>query len=112
MKTSYFGNRAAANDSKAVSISLYSPRWWGAGRRYRALAPSSLLLKRAKAGLPWPEYVSEYKLNVLSKLDPAKVYSDLSDSILCCWEAPGQDCHRRLVAEWIEFHMGVIVPEL
>jgi len=60
------------------------------------------LLKRAKAGLHWPVYVAEYKRNVLSKLDPQKVYDELSDSILMCWEVPVKNCHRRLVAEWLE----------
>ncbi len=112
MKTSYFGNKTAAKDPKAVSIARYPPRWWGAGRRYTLLAPSAVLLKRAKDGLPWPEYVKEYKETVLDKLDPVRVHADLSDAILCCWEVPGEDCHRRLVAEWIESSLGVKVPEL
>lgn len=112
MKTSYFANKASGYDPQAVSIARWPPRWWGKRRRYIALAPSADLLKRAKAGMPWPEYVAEYKRDVLARLDPAKVYSDLSDSILLCWERPGEDCHRRLVAEWIESSLGVKVPEM
>jgi uncharacterized protein (DUF488 family) len=49
----------------------------------------------------------------LDKLDPQKVFDDLGeDAILLCWEAPCQFCHRRLVAEWLEKHLGVNVPEL
>jgi uncharacterized protein (DUF488 family) len=49
----------------------------------------------------------------LSKLDPQKVFSDLGqDAILLCWEKPGEDCHRRLVAEWLEGLLGIKVPEL
>lgn len=29
-----------------------------------------------------------------------------------CWEAPGEFCHRRLVAAWLETALGVTVPEL
>jgi len=112
MKTSYFGNASAARDPQAVSIAHWPPRWWGAGRRYNLLAPSADLLKRSKAGLPWPEYVEEYTREVLEKLDPVRVHADLKDSILLCWERPGEDCHRRLVAEWIEEAIGVKVPEL
>lgn len=112
MKTSYFANKATAKDPKAVSIARWPPRWWGPGRRCILLAPSVDLLKRAKAGLPWPEYVEEYKRDVLDKLDPARVYADLSDSILMCWERPGEPCHRRLVAEWIEEKIGVKVSEV
>jgi len=111
MKTSYFGNKNTAADSRAVSIARWSPRWWGAGRRYTALAPSADLLKRSKEGLSWPAYVAEYKSEVLDKLDPAKIYAELSDSILMCWEIPGENCHRRLVAEWLEKSLNVKVPE-
>jgi len=112
MKTSYFANKTAASDPQAFSISRWPPRWWGSRRRYIALAPSADLLKRSKAGLPWLDYVEEYKRVVLANLDPAKVYADLSDAILLCWERPGEDCHRRLVAEWIESSLGVKVPEM
>jgi hypothetical protein len=27
-------------------------------------------------------------------------------------EGAGQFCHRRLVAEWLEEHLGVVIPEL
>lgn len=113
MNTSYFANKKAASDPNAVSIARWPPRWWGSRRRYIALAPSSDLLKRSKAGLPWAEYVTEYKHDVLAKLDPAKVAADLGpDAILLCWESPGEDCHRRLIAEWLEQNLGTPVPEL
>lgn len=112
MNTSYFANRAATEDPRAVSIARWPPRWWGTRRRYIALAPSVDLLRRSKAGLPWPEYVAEYKHDVLAKLDPAKVYSDLSDAILLCWEVPGTECHRRLVAEWFKERLEIAAPEL
>lgn len=112
MQTSYFGNKKAVAEARAISIARWPPRWWGSRRRYIALAPSVDLLKRSKAGLPWPSYVAEYKKDVLSKLDPQKVYSDLKDSVIMCWEVPGDNCHRRLVAEWLEKSLGVKIPEL
>lgn len=113
MKTSYFGNKTAISDPNAVSIARWPPRWWGSKSRYIALAPSKDLLNRSRAGLPWLEYVKEYQRDILGKLDPAKVFSDLgADTILLCWEKPGQDCHRRLVAEWIEKTLDIKVLEL
>ena len=113
MKTSYFANKVAASDPNAVSIARWPPRWWGSRRRYIALAPSADLLKRSKAGLPWTAYVEEYKRDILAKLDPAKVVADLGpDAILFCWERPGEDCHRRLVAESLEKALDVRIPEL
>lgn len=111
--TSYFGNRTAAADPRAVSIARWPPRWWGSRRRYMALAPSADLLKRSKAGLSWPEYCAEYMRDILSKLDPVKVFADLGpDAILLCWEPSGADCHRRLVAEWLEKSPDIKIPEL
>ena len=113
MKTSYFGNRTAAADPRVVSIARWPPRWWGTRRRYIALAPSVDLLKKSKAGLPWAQYVAEYKRDVLARLGPGKVAADLGpDAILLCWEVPGADCHRRLVAEWLQESLGIAVPEL
>ena len=112
MKTSYFGNKAVVDNSNAVSIARWPPRWWGSRRRYIILAPPIDLLNRYKAGLTWPEYVREYKRDVLSKLDPVKVLTDLGDeSILLCWEKPSEYCHRRLVAEWLANHLNIKVPE-
>jgi hypothetical protein len=34
------------------------------------------------------------------------------DAILLCWESFNVRCHRRLVAEWLEDKLGIIVPEL
>lgn len=49
---------------------------------------------------------------ILDRLDPQKVFNDLRpDAILLCWEPPGKFCHRRLVAEWLESHLGIEVPE-
>ncbi|MBN1547436.1 MAG: DUF488 family protein [Syntrophaceae bacterium] len=112
MKTSYFGNPAIRDNPNAVSISRWSPRWWGSRPRYIALAPSADLLRRSKEGLSWPDYVTEYKQTVLDQLDPVKVYADLSDKIILCWESSNEECHRRLVAEWLEHALNVEIPEI
>lgn len=110
MKTSYFSAPGIAKDPDAVSIARYAPRWWGPGRRYIALAPSADLLKRAKAGLPWEDYVRKYN-HYLETLDPQKIWADLKDKTLCCYERPGENCHRHLVAAWMEKELGVTIPE-
>lgn len=113
MKTSYFGNKEASADPSAVSIARWPPRWWGKRRRFIALAPSISLLNRSKAGLPWPEYVTEYKHDILAEMNPAKVFLELgAKSILLCWERPGEDCHRHLVAEWLEKSLNIKILEL
>jgi hypothetical protein len=71
-------------------------------------------VQEAKSGaIDEDEYTQRYRAEVLSKLDPARVYSDLGeDAVLLCWERPGAFCHRRLVAEWFEENLGVLVPEV
>lgn len=111
MQTSYFGNRAIFNDPSSVSIARFTPRWWGPGRRYIVLAPSIDLLNRSRRGLPIEQFNREFNAYLLS-LDPQRIWQDLQDSILVCYEKPGQHCHRRLVAAWLEKSLHVNVPEL
>lgn len=108
MKTSNFSRICRQPDDfkNSVSIALREPKWYR-GRRYPALAPRREMLKIDEA-----TYRVEYQ-KILDNLDPQKVFDDLGeDAILLCWEAPGKFCHRRLVAEWLEKHLGRPVPEL
>ena len=57
-------------------------------------------------------YVQEYWTQVLSKLDPEKVFKDLDDSLLLCYEPNSKFCHRHIVAAWFEILLGVKVPEV
>ena len=104
MKTSNFAK--SGRDPNAVAICVSPPRWWR-GRCYRALAPRRDMLK-----LPWPVYVQEYQ-RILAGLDAAQVMADLgADAVLLCFEADTGECHRRLVAEWIQAETGIEVPEV
>lgn len=54
---------------------------------------------------------------LLAKLDPQKTYDELSalggpDAVLLCWEGFNARCHRRWVAEWLEQHLMIVVPEI
>ena len=55
-------------------------------------------------------YVQEYWNQVLSKLDPEKVFRDLDYSVLLCYEPNTEFCHRHIVAAWFEILLGVKVP--
>ena len=111
MQTSHFSR--SGSDPKAVAISRSQPQGW-TGRVYEPLAPSWRLVQEAKSGaIDEDEYIRRYREEVLSKLDPARVYADIGeDAILLCWERPGAFCHRRLVAKWFEEKLGVLVPEV
>ena len=103
--TSNFATSAKHPD--AVAISRGVPRFYK-GRRYNALAPPDWLLKAKDPGLFDQEYRKQ-----LAALDARQVAEELGpNTILLCWESFNVRCHRRLVAEWLEEKLGIVVPEL
>ena len=57
-------------------------------------------------------YIQKYWEDVLSKLDPEKVYQDLNYSVLLCYETNEKFCHRHIVAAWFELVLGEEIPEI
>jgi len=109
MRTSSF--KLHGEDPRAVSIARY-PMFFK-GRRCYALAPSAALFRAWKAGAVSNEdYRERFYQETLSRLNPYDVFQDLGvDTILLCWCAPGQFCHRRIVAGWLEEALGIKIPE-
>ena len=109
MKTSYF---AKYKEADGVSIARSHPSGFK-GETYADLAPPWTLVARYKNNaINEEEYIRMYHTCVLDKLDPLKVYSDLQDKVLLCWEGEGQFCHRRIVADWIYAWVGCKVEEV
>ena len=123
MKTSNFSHNA--KDPGAISIARSTPPWAGQIQYYRPLWPTAKLLRWTKTlqrldqweAYHEAEYVEAYHAT-LARLGPQTVWDDLytlvapHEPILLCWESPGAFCHRRLVAEWLQQHLGVEVPEV
>ena len=108
MKTSYF---AKYNGKKGISIALKAPPYFK-GESYEDLFPKWWFLKQYKENHDENTFIMCYYIEVLEKLNPQKVYDDLSDKIILCWEKSGTFCHRRVVAEWLQQTLGVYIPEL
>ena len=108
MQTSYFSIYKGPNP---VSIALIKPGWYGRCRTYPDLYPKKSFLFKYKKDHNQEAYTKAYYEQVLSKLDPQKVYDDLNDCVLLCWEKADDFCHRRLVAVWLELSLGIKVPE-
>ena len=73
-----------------------------------AFAPPRWLLKAKDPELFDREYQQQ-----LEALDAKQVAEELgANAILLCWESFNVRCHRRLVAEWLEEKLGIVVPEL
>lgn len=96
-----------------VAISRSVPLGFRTLPRYGPLSPGGWWSR----GLPWPQYIYLYGKQ-LALLDPRDVHAALvklaaeaAEPVLLCWEPPGRNCHRRLVAAWLESELGVAVPE-
>lgn len=95
-----------------VGVSRSVPRNIRAGyRRYQPLNPGVYFNKVSEA-----EYRRLYA-EQLACLDPRLVWVELTamahpyEPVLMCWERAGVFCHRRLVADWFQGCLGVVVPE-
>ena len=103
--TSNFAKSAKHPD--AVAISRGVPRFYK-GRRYVPLTPPRSLLEAKDSELFDREYRKQ-----LDSLDAKQVAEELGpNAILLCWESFNVRCLRRLVAEWLEEKLGIVVPEL
>ena len=118
IKTSSYNN-FKSDLFKTVSISGDRGKGAGyAGSCYPKLAPKLTFWKRWHENIgviPEEEndrfYIEEYYKQVLSVLDPGKVYDDLNHSILLCYEGADEFCHRHIVAAWFELFLNETVPE-
>jgi hypothetical protein len=97
----------SGNHPDAVAISQGVPRFYR-GKRYMPLAPPRWLLNAKD-----PELFDREYRKLLDSLDARQVAEELGpNAIILCWESFNVRCHRRLVAEWLEEILGIVVPEL
>jgi hypothetical protein len=109
MFTSYFGNlKNIPPVLEPVCIARGKPRFVKFnGRVELALAPTPAMLK-----MPRDQFDAAFAAQ-LATLDPKEIQARLGDNaVLLCWEKPGEGCHRRIVAEWLEAALGIVIPEL
>lgn len=108
MNTSYF---AKYKGTSGCSIAMYPIKGF-TGIKYPDLYPSWYYIMDYKKTGNEEAYIKEYYKEVLNKLNPQKVYNELKDYTLLCYEKSGDFCHRRVVANWIETELGIEVPEI
>jgi len=110
--TSYYSSKCSKFPT-AVSISASAPDYFR-GKRFSVLAPSWEILNAYKEHrIDEEEYARRY-LTLLEErgLTPEGVYhATPPGTILLCYEKPGQFCHRRVLAKWMEDAVGVEIPE-
>lgn len=94
--TSHF---AHYRGERAVSVANSNPPIDGM-RRYKALNPSWEIVQKYKDGsISWREFRRAY-IKQLKSLNVHKVYRELNEKVLLCWEAPDKHCHREIIREW------------
>jgi|SRR5690348_6097552 len=102
----------AGRHPNAVNIAREPPDWFP-GKHYEPfMPPTRLLYSFIKGEMSWPEYRIRFNDEVLAKVKAIDAVRDLGDdAILLCWCKPHSNCHRRLVADWIETELGIYLPE-
>lgn len=103
-----------------VSISRQKQRGAESMPEYPALMPSWDLINLAHQGGYSKEVFLKYRdgyYDQLSRLDAEKVYNELQNCCVVCFESPidiasgKKFCHRRMFAGWIESELGIVIPE-
>lgn len=111
--TVYTSNYARkGKDPNAIAISVGLKEWNNHLPQIKQLAPTWEMVM----GELSPEEYTERYIALLEErnFDPKKfleAFDEDQDYFLLCYEPPTQFCHRRVLAEYIRKHTGVIVPE-
>jgi len=119
MFTSYFSSPVLKSYKQKLQcwgISLSVPTWWKDIDRCPELYPPSwedvILLKNGK--ITFETYKIRYTKNVLNKINTELFREKYikNNSVFICWEKNYNQCHRKIVAEWIRSVYNVCVTEL
>ena len=85
----------------------------------KPFAPTLDLVQLGKAKTDKMRWTREY-LALLDSRESARQAAEKlremsfngKNIVLLCWEADFMDCHRRLLAKWLEVAYGMTIPEL
>ena len=103
--TSYWGNigRIERAGIEPVAVSRGKPKGFS-GRSFDEVAPTWSMVKMGMG----PEYEAMYQ-RILARQDPrdfawrviAGRPKDVEHVAMLCWERDWDDCHRKMIAEWL-----------
>lgn len=114
--TSYYAKAATLPGALATSSKI--PKYYHNLQVFAALAPKwEFVLEQIKGTITWDDYVDRYMDLIVDKrkLKAENIVEIVDDgSIFLCYERSDEmnQCHRRLIAKWIEEGTGIVVPEL
>ena len=117
--TSYFANWRALEKAniQIVSIARINPHKLVCPM-LKHLAPSAALLAGVKKGtVNWERYTEQYKKQ-LAKINITEINEKLAELqeqygeiALCCYEKPMDNCHRHLLAEFLNEKLSMSISE-
>lgn len=114
--TSYFarGKTLRAQGIRMISVALFPPSHIKCAHLTQVAPTYSILYDKYRTD---ERYTHRYFQEVLGKLDPHEILRMIttigqgSDVALCCYEKPGDFCHRHLLAQWLMENTGVVIEE-
>ena len=110
--TSNFARKGG--DENAIAISRGTPKWYN-GIHWPELAPTWDMVKAYNDKQISPARYTKLYLSQLRSLgveDWGALLQQLPDpTYFLCFETPGQFCHRRVFAQWVEEQCGWVIPE-
>lgn len=115
--SSYSRASSFPKDAVQVSISRSTPRWWPlAGAKTLSglqLAPSAKTFQMAKSGKgDWQQaYFKEITLYYQTGNLEAWLNTLPEGAIMLCWEDRATECHRKILADYINGHALADVRE-
>lgn len=111
--TSYFGNiKNIPKDYTTIAISRTVPAWYF-GLRDIELAPSKATVMEYKNTQNFEDLVINYGYKLM-QIDFSKRLEDwkTKNVVLLCWESKHNQCHRSVLAEWLNWKYNVEIKEL
>ena len=111
--TGYFAKLKVYEEANLVPVSItrYRPKWFK-GEECKLFAPSADLLDRYKADCISKEDFTARYIAQLDEMASGKIAENVArkrDIVLCCYEAPGDFCHRHILANYLneKFNMNI-----
>jgi len=116
--TSYYGNnrKLLLKGILPVAISNSTPKWFRPAK-FQALVPPWEIVSKSREGKITDEEFKKEYMKQLNALNPSEVIKSLeeigkgNDIALLCYEKNPSECHRKIVAEWLEKKTGITVKE-
>ena len=113
--TSYFGNSRKLKEAgiKIICVAIGKPRFIAGIPQMLNVCPTRYMVS---GPCSHDEYLKLYD-RILASQDANQVVKQIEmlsggkDVALCCYEKPGDCCHRHILAKWITENTGIEITE-